>query len=260
MRAIIVDDEELARRGLALRLAKHADVELLGECRNAREAVKAIRELGPDVVFLDVQMPGKGGFDVLAGLDMPVPPKVVFVTAHDEHALAAFRVNALDYLLKPVQEAALEEALARVRRSLGVRDGGEAQARLRALTEALGGGRPPAAGDDTLAVHGSGRIRLVRIADIDYVEAQGDYVAIHTAGRALMMRTTLADMEERLRSRGFLRIHRSQVVNKTRVVELKAMDNGEYDVILSDGSQLKLSRSYRAALDHLVPGRAAEDG
>ncbi len=255
MRALIVDDEELARRGLALRLGKHADVELLGECRNAREAVKAIRELTPDVVFLDIQMPGKSGFDVLSALDTPAPPRVVFVTAHDEHALAAFRVNALDYLLKPVEEAALEEALQRVRRSLGANDAGDAQARLRALTEALGGGFVPAAGDETLAVHGSGRIRLVRIADIDYLEAQGDYVAIHAAGRALMMRTTLADMEERLRPKGFLRIHRSQVVNKTRVVELKALDNGEYDVILRDGSQLKLSRSYRAALDQLVPGR-----
>ena len=256
MRALIVDDEELARRGLALRLGKHADVELLGECRNAREAVKAIRELSPDVVFLDIQMPGRSGFDVLTALDMPAPPKVVFVTAHDEHALAAFRVNALDYLLKPVEEAALDEALQRVRRSLGASDAGEAQARLRALTEALGGGLAPTGGDETLAVHGSGRIRLVRIADIDYLEAQGDYVAIHAAGRALMMRTTLADMEERLRAKGFLRIHRSQIVNKSRVVELKALDNGEYDVILRDGSQLKLSRSYRAALDQLVPGRA----
>lgn len=256
MRALIVDDEELARRGLALRLGKHADVELLGECRNAREAVKAIRELTPDVVFLDIQMPGRSGFDVLAALDMPAPPKVVFVTAHDEHALAAFRVNALDYLLKPVEEGALDEALQRVRRALGASDTGETQARLRALSEALGGSLPAVASDDTLAVHGSGRIRLVRIADIDYLEAQGDYVAIHAAGRALMMRTTLADMEDRLRPRGFLRIHRSQIVNKSRVVELKALDNGEYDVILRDGSQLKLSRSYRATLDQLVPGRA----
>ena len=258
MRALIVDDEELARRGLALRLGKHADVELLGECRNAREAVKAIRELSPDVVFLDIQMPGRSGFDVLTALDMPAPPKVVFVTAHDEHALAAFRVNALDYLLKPVEEAPLEEALQRVRRSLGANDAGEAQARLRALTEVLGnGGLPAGAVEETLAVHGSGRIRLVRIADIDYLEAQGDYVAIHAAGRALMMRTTLADMEERLRAKGFLRIHRSQIVNKSRVVELKALDNGEYDVILRDGSQLKLSRSYRAALGELVPGRGS---
>jgi len=258
LRVLIVDDEELERRGLALRLAKHADVEVVDQCRNALDAIKSIHEHAPDVVFLDIQMPGRSGFDVLAALDMAEPPQVVFVTAHDEHAVRAFQVQALDYLLKPLDDERLEEAMRRVREARAQHDRSDLAKRMRALLLSLDErlqGAAPRPEDGQLAVRTHGRIRLLRIADIDYVEAEGDYVNIFHGKHSSLMQGTLSDMERRLQEHGFLRIHRSVIVNKARIAELRALDNGEYEVCLSGGTRLKLSRSYRAALQEILAGK-----
>ncbi len=259
IRALIVDDEELARRGLATRLRRYADVEIVGQSRNAREAVKAVQELKPDVVFLDIQMPGRTGFELLEALGVEPMPRVVFVTAHDEHAIRAFQVNALDYLLKPIDDERLEEAVRRVRQSLQQRDRGGQDERLAALMrilEARHDGEPASAAKGELAVRSNGRIRLIKTAEIDWVQAAGDYVSIYHDKRAVLMHATISSMEQKLKPYGFLRIHRSTLVNKDRISELRALDNGEYDVFMRDGTQLKLSRNYRASLQEILAGKS----
>ena len=259
IRALIVDDEELARRGLAARLGRYADVEIVGQSRNAREALKAVQELRPDVMFLDIQMPGRSGFELLEGIEAGTRPQVVFVTAHDVHAIRAFQVNALDYLLKPIDDEWLEEALRRVRRSLQQRDregeDGRLAALMQALDKRLSAGTPQTT-EDELAVRSNGRIRLIKVTEIDWVEAAGDYVSLYQGKRAVLMHASLASMEQRLKHHGFLRIHRSALVNKERISELRALDNGEYDVLMRDGTQVKLSRSYRASLQEILAGKS----
>jgi two-component system LytT family response regulator len=243
-----------------VRLRKHVDVAVVGECRNVREALKAVQELQPDVVFLDIQMPGRTGFEFLEKLEASPMPRIVFVTAHDEHAIRAFQVNALDYLLKPIDDERLDDALRRVRQSMVERERGSQEARLSALIQALdtrlAGAPPPPAGDDELAVRSNGRIRLIKIAEIEWVQAAGDYVSIYHNKRSVLMHATISSLEQKLKERGFLRIHRSALVNRSRIAELRALDNGEYDVLMQDGTQLKLSRNYRAALQEILAGKS----
>ena len=255
IRTVIVDDEELARRGLRALSQRCEDVELVCECRNGREAIDAIHRHRPDLVFLDVQMPGKNGFDVIGALADVQRPHVVFVTAYDKFALRAFEVHALDYLLKPVNEDRFDAALARVREAMSHATDNALAQRVRQVAADLQVTASPslASAVDRLPIKANGRIIVIRLADIDWIEADRDYVSVHVGGgKTWLMRETIAAVELRLALSGFVRIHRSAIVNAERVKELRPRDKGEYTVVLNDGTELKLSRNYRAAVDRLV--------
>jgi two-component system LytT family response regulator len=254
IRTVIADDEELARRGLRALAQRCEDLELVCECRNGREAVDAIHRYRPDLVFLDVQMPGKTGFDVVSAIAEAQRPHVVFVTAYDKFALRAFEVHALDYLLKPVNEERFDAALARVREAMSHATDNAFVQRVRQVAADLQVEASPslASAVDRLPIKANGRIVLVRVADIDWIEADGDYVSIHAGSKTWLMRETIAAVELRLALSGFVRIHRSTLVNVDRVKELRPQDKGEYAVLLNDGTELKLTRHYRAALERLV--------
>jgi two-component system LytT family response regulator len=258
LRTLIVDDEPLARRGLSLRLARHSDVEVVAEAGNGREAFFAICEHQPDLMFLDVQMPGVDGFELLKAVPAAQMPVTVFVTAYDQYALKAFEANALDYLLKPVEDARLDVALDRVRQEIANRDADEHRSRLlrllgtmsgrpdltldEALADAVQNGRPT---DDRLAIKDAGRILRVPLDDILWIDAAGDYMCVHTGVDTHVLRASMRELEGRLDPRRFQRIHRSTIVNVARVRELRSHLNGEYFLILDSGQQLKLSRSYK---------------
>ncbi|MCH8683731.1 LytR/AlgR family response regulator transcription factor [Pedomonas mirosovicensis] len=253
IRTILVDDEALAIQGLELRLASHPDVEIVDRCRNGREAIRSIKTHKPDLVFLDVQMPGFDGFGVIEGLMDIEPPLIVFVTAFDEFALKAFEAQALDYLLKPVDEARLAATLQRVRERLAERRASDETGRLRNLLktvapqavsntqEDVGPGRY----EKLLNVKDRGQIFRVDVESIERIDAAGDYMCIHTGGQTLILRETMKDLERRLDPRKFRRIHRSTIVNLDQVRQVRPHTNGECYLILSSGAQVKVSRSYR---------------
>jgi len=254
MRVLIVDDEPLARGKLKSLLAKEPDVEVVGEASDGRSALDAIASLSPDLVFLDVQMPELDGFGVLAELPADARPAVVFVTAHDQFALKAFEVHALDYLLKPFDRERLVMALNRARQQLAAPTGqAELQNQLSAL---LAGMKPPArtAAPDRIAVKTSGRILFVNTTEIDWVEAADNYVKLHLGKVEHLMRETLSSIEQRLGGAGFVRISRSVIVHPRTVRELQPLFHGDQAVILKDGTRLTLSRTHRDALDKLVGG------
>ena len=257
IRTLLVDDEPLARRGLQLRLAAHADVTVVGQAGNGREAAQALAALRPDLMLLDVQMPEVDGFALLRSLPAEQLPITVFVTAYDQYALAAFGASATDYLLKPVEEARLAQALDRVRTQLAARAAAGHRDRLLQLLAHVSG-RPQLCLDEALAGEAGAEqgathltirdgARIVRVAQdaVQWVDAAGDYLCIHTPDETFVLRATLRDMEQRLDPRRFQRIHRSTIVNIGCVRELRAHQNGEYFVLLGGGQTLKLSRSYR---------------
>lgn len=256
LRILIVDDEPLARGKLRSLLAKETDLEVVGEAKDGRSALDAIAKLTPDLVFLDVQMPELDGFGVLAQLPPDARPAVVFVTAHDQFALKAFEVHALDYLLKPFDRERLQKSLARARQQLAAPSGPtELQNQLSAL---LAGMKQPAAATapDRIAVKSSGRIFFVNTAEIDWVEAADNYVKLHAARAEHLMRETLSSIEQRLAGAGFVRISRSVIVHPRVVRELQPLFHGDQAVLLKDGTRLTLSRTHRDALDKLVAGTA----
>jgi two-component system, LytTR family, response regulator len=258
VRVVIVDDEELARRGIRTRLQRSGDVEIVAECRNGREAIDAIRRASPDLVFLDVQMPGKTGFDVVEAIGWDTFPHVIFVTAHDRYAIRAFEVNALDYLLKPIDDERFDIAFQRARESLTRDRDSDLGRRLAAVIGDVVPGKSDgrsASRPDRIVVRSGGRVVFVKISEIDWVEAAGDYVTLHVGKKSWLLRETITEMDRKLETNGFTRIHRSTLVNLERVGELRALDNGEYRVLLRDGTELKLSRSYRHALQRLIDGR-----
>jgi two-component system LytT family response regulator len=232
---LVVDDEELCRRAIRTRLERARDFAVVGECTSGREAVAAIRRAAPDLVFLDVQMPGMSGFEVMKSLPGNVTPRVIFVTAFDHHAVRAFDVHALDYLLKPIDEARFAAAL------------GHARAALAAARTGLA--REPGA---RLAVQSGERVVILRVAEIDWVEASGNYVSLHVGARAWLRRETIAQMEQRLMAHGFARIHRSTLVNIDRISELRSGEFGDASIVLCDGTVLRQSRGYSRALEQLV--------
>jgi two-component system LytT family response regulator len=206
-------------------------------------------------VFLDVQMPGKTGFDVIEGIGCDIFPHVVFVTAHDRYAIRAFEVNALDYLLKPIDDERFDIALQRARESLARHHDSDVGRRLASvLGEMAAGGnsRPTRNRSNRLVVRSGGRVLFLKASEVDWIEATGDYVTLHLGKKSLLLRETITEMEKKLGSEGFTRIHRSTIVNLEKIVEMRALDNGEYHVVLRDTSALKLSRSYRHALAHLI--------
>jgi two-component system, LytTR family, response regulator len=255
IRTLLVDDEEIARRGLRVRLEHAADIAIIGECRNGVEAIESINLLSPDLVFLDVQMPELSGFDVLRSARPKVPPHVVFVTAFDEYAVRAFEIHAVDYLLKPVDDDRLAATLRHVRGvMLGTRDGAYARQFAEALASLTRSGPAPPerVGSDRLPIPVGDRVMIVRLPDIDWIQASDNYVAIHVGKKSWLLRETISALDRRLTPNGFVRIHRSTIVNAQRVTELKSLPNGEFAVVLTDGTTLRMSKSYRAALDQLV--------
>jgi two-component system LytT family response regulator len=251
VRVLIVDDEELARQRLQRLLASEQDVEIIGEAADGAQAVDSIRRLMPDLVFLDVQMPEFDGFAVLERLRPRPAPAIIFVTAHDDYALRAFDVHAVDYLRKPFDAARFKEAFSRARQRLA--GGADDQARkidaLLAQVEA----QPPRS-RERLMIRTDGRLYFVRIDDIDWIEAAGNYVKLHVGRETHLMRETMMGIEKMLDPTRFLRIHRSAIVNLDRVREMQPWFSGEYTVILRDGTQLRLSRVYRERLETWMHG------
>ena len=245
IRTLIVDDEPLARERLAALLSAEPDIEIAGQCRDGEEAVTAIIEQTPDLVFLDIQMPQLNGFEVIEAVGPERMPLVIFVTAHDRHALRAFEVRALDYLLKPFDRDRLRDALQRVRKQVEREDGGEIGRRLLALMKDLRRDQPRT---DRLVVKSGGRLFFLRADEIDWVEAAGNYVRLHVASTSYLLSETMNAIEGRLDPEKFFRIHRCRIVNMERIQELQPWLNGEYAVLLRTGTRLTLSRGYREKL------------
>ncbi|MEW5927245.1 MAG: LytTR family DNA-binding domain-containing protein [Gemmatimonadota bacterium] len=241
IRVLIVDDEPLARERLRGLLAAERDVEVAGECADGDEAVAAIRECAPDLVFLDVQMPGTGGFEVIRAVGPERMPFVVFATAYDAFALRAFEVNALDYLLKPFDEERVRGALERARRSIAsggpVLDPG--------VLALLRGLRAPDAFAERLTVRTGTRYAVVSVAELDWIQAEDNYVRLHVGGASHLMRETMAAIERTLDPRRFVRVHRSTIVNVDRVRSIESWGLGEFLLVLRDGTKLQSSRGYR---------------
>lgn len=269
LRTVIVDDEPLARRGLRLRLADQPDIDIVGECGNGEEAVRTIAAEKPDLVFLDVQMPGLDGFGVLRRLPLASLPMIVFVTAYDHYAIGAFEANAVDYLLKPVEDARLSQALYRIRETAAARAAAAQRDHLLnllgsvtgqpelTLADALaeGAALPEPRKPLRLAIRDGGRTVLVEEAQIDWIDAAGDYMCIHAAGATHILRGTLRELEAKLDPDRFARIHRSTMVNIDRVRAMRPHINGEYFLILDGGHEVKLSRSYRDQLQRFKGDR-----
>jgi two-component system, LytTR family, response regulator len=243
MRVIIVDDEPLAREGVAMFL-KNTDVEIIAQCENGEQAVKSIHELRPDLVFLDINMPGLNGIEVVQAIGPEHMPLTIFLTAHDKYAIDAFRVNALDYLLKPINAEHFAASLRRAREELDKNRIHNHKEQLAKLLHTLA---DPAAANRIL-VRSAGHVYFLKPQDIHWIEADGDYVSIHTERKTHLVRETLKVMEERLAGEGFQRIHRSSLVNLEAIRELIANDSGDYQVVLKDDTVLKLSRNYRDQL------------
>ncbi len=248
LRLLIVDDEALARARVRKMLAEEAELEVVGECANGPEAIAAIRQHRPDLVLLDVQMPEVSGFDVLRALTPEERPAVIFVTAHDEHAIEAFEVHALDYLLKPFKQARFQEALQRARDHLASRD---VRALNQRLTDWLNAPKAEATCLTRLAIKTGERTVFVRVEDVDYIESAGNYAILHVGKENHILRETLTNLEAKLSPRLFLRVSRSALVNLTRVKELQPALRGDHVVILKDGKQLALTRGVREIQERL---------
>ena len=244
VRALIVDDEPLARRGVAIRLRKLGDIEIVGECEDGLSAVNAILDLSPDVVFLDVQMPGMDGFEVLRALPKEKLPGIVFVTAYEEHALRAFEAHALDYLLKPIDDVRFASAVGRAREMVGAASRAELADRILKLLD-----RTSEQYVSRFAVRGGARIQIVLTDDVDWIRAAGDYAELHSRGRSHLLRETMASLDQKLDPAKFLRIHRSRIVRISCILELRSIENREYIVKLSDGSEHRSSRGYADRLE-----------
>ena len=265
IRTILVDDEPLAIQGLLLRLERFDDVEIVATCSNGREAIRAIKTHKPDLVFLDIQMPGFDGFSVIQGLAEVEPPLFVMVTAYVDHALRAFEAQAVDYLMKPVEEDRLADTLDRVRQRLSEKRSVEEADQLR---EVLAEVAPEAAeevqaasADDAPAsnrfekminIKDRGQIFRVDVDTIEKIDAAGDYMCIYTGDNTLILRETMKDLEKRLDPRRFQRVHRSTIVNLDLVKQVKPHTNGECFLVLNSGASVKVSRSYRDVVARFV--------
>src|SRR5918997_1536286 len=248
-----IDDEPLARRNLRLLLEKDPQIEILEECRNGREAVKAINTLSPDLIFLDIQMPEMDGFDVLARVGPEHIQAIIFVTAFDQYALKAFDVHALDYLLKPFDDERFAHALERAKSQIEAREIDRLSKRLLALLEeresARNGAREQQNYLTRLMIKASGRVMLLKVDEIDFIEADGNYAKLHVGRKAHLLREKMHDLETRLDPAKFVRIHRSVIVNLDRIKEMHPHFNGDYIVVLEDRRELRLSRSRRENLE-----------
>lgn len=254
IRVLIVDDEPLSRRGVAIRLREHADMQVIGECENGELAIQFISELKPDLVFLDVQMPGITGIDVLKGLPIVAIPSIVFLTAHDDYAVAAFEVQALDYLLKPIDDDRFSTALNRVRRQLALEQQEALHGRLHELLQMHAEDRGPVA-VARFAVRSGNQVAFVDVDSIDWIEAMGDYAGLHVASRTHLLRESLRSLEGRLDDQQFLRIHRSAIVRIDRIMRMDPLENRDCRLTLRDGTALRMSRNYSKPLRDILRNR-----
>ncbi len=263
IRTILVDDETLAIQGLQLRLQAHDDVEIIDTCQNGREAIRSIKTHKPDLVFLDIQMPGFDGFSVVQGLMEVEPPLFVFVTAYSDHAIRAFEAQATDYLMKPVEESRLADTLDRVRQRLLEKRGVEEVDRLKEVLAEVAPDSVENLADPADAPSSSRFEKLINIKDrgqifrvdvdsIERIDAAGDYMCIYTGDNTLILRETMKDLEKRLDPRRFQRVHRSTIVNLDLVKEVKPHTNGECFLVLQSNAQVKVSRSYRDVVARFV--------
>jgi len=258
LRVLVVDDEPLAREHLRALLAARHDVRVIGECGDGASAVAHIRDAAPDLVLLDVQMPEGGGFDVVRAIGVDRMPAVIFVTAYDQHALAAFDVHAVDYLLKPVQRSRFARAIDRVVRQLRVPGaparspvGGPEATPLARAMDAMEATRP---GADRLAVRHGERMLYLRMQDIDWIEAADDVARLHVGKQVLEHRITLSQLEQRLPARTFVRVHRSAIVNVERIREFHPWFQGDWIIVLADGTRIQTGKSYRQRVRELIGG------
>lgn len=239
LRVLIVDDEPPARRKLVAMLKEERDLRIVGEAANGRDAAALIEEQEPDVVFLDVQMPGLSGFDVLKEISAAKMPLIVFVTAYDQHAVRAFEVNAVDYLLKPFDRDRLQSCLARIRTH-----GGSWKVHVEQLLAEL----KPREYLTRMMVKSQGRVLFLKVDEIDWIETSGNYVQVHAGKQSFLLRETLGALEAKLDPKRFARVHRTIIVNVDRIQELQPWSHNDFMVILRDGSKLKMSRRYRSNL------------
>ncbi len=263
IRTLVIDDEPLAREHLRGLLASRDDIEVIGECGDGASAEAAIREQRPELVLLDVQMPEGGGFDVVRRIGVEQMPAVIFVTAYDQHALAAFEVHALDYVLKPVNRARFAKAIDRVVKLLRPQEGGTSPVGPRSdggghdwssLARAMELMEEPRAGADRLTVRAGDRMLYLRMQDIDWVEAADDVARLHVGKHVFEHRITLSQLEQRLPSRTFLRVHRSTIVNVERIREFQPWFQGDWVIVLADGTRVQTGKSYRARVRELIGG------
>ncbi len=268
IRVLLIDDERLARRGLELRLAGAQDFEVVGECANGRDAIEKINALNPDAIFLDIQMPGMSGLDVVAQLPQDILPIIVFVTAYDRYAIDAFEARALDYLLKPVDDERLNDSLERIRRAVRDRDNlGRHERMLALLADVSGAGEldpeailervtvPNRRYPDILTIRTGRNLLRIPCSDIEWIDAAGDYMCVHAAGETHVLRATMKQLESELDPEVFQRIHRSAMVNLSQVRKLRPHSNGEYFLTLANGQELKLSRGHRDKIEILLQRR-----
>ena len=248
IRAVIVDDEPLARKRILDLLRDNTDIRVVGECGSGNAAMELLEREKPDLMFLDVQMPEVDGFELLEAAEASVPA-VIFVTAYDKYALRAFDAQAVDYLLKPFNEARFQQALQRAKEKIGKATAGPMNAELLSLLKDVQAGRKPA---ERLVIKSGGRVLFLKAAEIDYVEAAGNYLNLYVGKETHLIRETMQSLEARLDPERFLRIHRSTIVNLERIKELQPWFGGEYVVILRDGRKLTLSRTYRARVQQLL--------
>lgn len=265
---VIVDDEPLARKGLSLRLAEFSNIDIVGECKNGMEAVALIPRVRPDLVFLDIQMPGLNGFQVinkLQELEQPIP-LIVFVTAFDSYAIKAFDIHALDYVLKPVDERRLKDAVDKVQMTLDQKQQDDNNQKLARLVADFTGDdcedilRRLASGEnitstpypDILAIKDGSEVTRVAVNDIQWIDAAGDYMCVHATQQTHIMRRTMKELENELDPKKFVRTHRSAIVNIKYVQKMVSHISGEYHLILNNGTELKVSRSYRDKVKRMV--------
>lgn len=245
IKTLVVDDEPLARDKVKRFLRDEADVEIVGECTNGKEAVSAIKKLSPDLVFLDIQMPEMNGFQVLQSIGTSQMPAVIFATAYDQYAIQAFDVHALDYLLKPFNRERFRKAIERVREQINTHGTDDIDKRLRTLLADL---KTEKKYLERLVIKSVGRVFFLKTKEIDWIEAAGNYVKLHVGRDSHMLRETMNGLESKLDPDKFLRIHRSTLVNIDRIKELHPLFSGDYTVMLQNGAELTLSRSYRDRL------------
>lgn len=249
IRVLVIDDEPLAREMICEMLAGDPAVEIIGECGNGEEAVAAIEERAPDLLFLDVQMPEASGFEVLETLKNGHAPYVIFVTAYDQYAVRAFEVHALDYLLKPFDRERFEASWRRAKEQILKEKNGRLDERILSLLEELKAGSKYL---ERLVIKSGGRVFFLDADDIDWVEAEGNYVSVHSGKKSHLLRETISSLEEQLDPKKFRRIHRSSIVQLGKIKELQPWFHGEYRIILHSGAQLMLSRNYRENLQEAL--------
>lgn len=262
LRTILVDDEELARKGLRLRLAEFPEIEIIGECEDGSEALKTIEELEPDLVFLDIEMPELTGIEVVTHLQADAMPMIVFVTAYDQYAVNAFELHAVDYLLKPIENERLVETIARIKLRTESQSQESEKEKLISFISKLTGAPTSeilTMVDDEkesypskIAIKDRDETVLVRIEDIAWVEAAGDYMCVHANGQVHVLRSTMKELERKLNPTLFQRVHRSTIVNVSMIDKVTKHINGEYHLILNNKSSLKMSRSYRDKIKHIL--------